>query len=676
MGVLLAVCATTLLGQQPPSPQPRTAQPPLVFRAGVEAVQIDVFVTDEHDRPVTDLTVNDFEVFENDRSQVITTFAPVNIPLERRESLPLAAESDVQSNDREHRHVYLILLSVDDANAALRSRYVVRRFLTEYFGDNDVAAVVAAGALRTQDGQDFTSNKSLLLAALDKYSGGDRIVSTPRNQTKDFWDLMEVMARIPGGRKSVLLFGNIQSLDAYRIMDYRGGVMNLDGEYAHAGVAAATQANIRIYPIDPSGVVAGGTGSPGFPGNAGLPGPDARALAALTGGVAHTSGNDYPAFFERLVRETSTFYVLGFDSTIRRKEGRHISLEVKVKRPGLNVRARTGYVEQLEYIRANMPPESKRTPVETALANPLSTTGVTMRVTAASFRQSGRTSTVALAVEVDPETLQFTQRNGRFLATLEIRHVVTDSRAKIYPEYRHRGSLDLDALSYRRLTQSGIRVVSQLDLPEGRYQVRVASARGTRNGSVVYDLIVPDFTDDPFAMSGVAITTLAAANAVTFRPDRYQREKQTGTECRERVCESGAAFGSVLVPYAARVAPSEKPLLSDVLPAPPDTTRAFTPSDTLALFTEVYDNAKSDRKDPPYAITLTASLHDTESIVVRQVSEDRDSKATRRKSGGHGFTLKLPLEGIAPGSYVLRVEASSSRSEQHRVSRSIPIRVR
>jgi hypothetical protein len=347
-----------------------------------------------------------------------------------------------------------------------------------------------------------------------------------------------------------------------------------------------------------------------------------------------------------------------------------------VKRPGLTVRSRSGYVEQLEYIRANMSPEPKRAPVEEALANPLATTGVTMRVTAAPFRQAGRTSTVALAVEVDPETLRFTERNGRYLATFEVRHLVTDTRAKIYPEYRHRGSLDLDARSYQRVTQTGIRVVSQFDLPEGRYQVRVASARGTRNGSVVYDLVVPDFGDDPFTMSGVALTTTAAAGALTFRPDRNQREKQTPKDCGGRVCESGVAFGSLLVPYTSPAAPSERPLLSEVLPTAPATTRDFAQSETLSLFTEVYDNEKPGRKDPPYAITLTATLHSADSIAVGQASEKRDSTAARRKSGGHGFTLKLPLEGVAPGSYVLRVEASSSRNEKHKVSRSIPIRVR
>ena len=651
---LAAVATTVLPGQQPASAPAQQNQPTPVFRSGVEAVQLDVVVTDQNDKPVSGLTVDDFEVFENDVAQAITTFAPVNTPLERSERLPFDAESDVRTNEREYRHVYLIFVR---GNIDLKGRLRARQFIEEYFGDNDLGAVFVVGAARTQDGQDFTNNKRLLLESVEKSPDGTGI-----RASKDLWEHMELMARIPSGRKSVIFFGAPPFRDPYYIIDYNGGVLGIDPEYFHAAVAAASRANVSWYIIPPDGAVRFGS--------------DLDVLAGLTGGFAHTGGNDFEKTFERLVTETSTYYVLGFNSNDQRKQGRAIALDVRVKRPGLKVRARTHYIEQLEYIRAHMPPEPKRTPVEEALANPLATTGVTMRVAAAPFRQTGRTSTVALAVEVDPETLRFTERNGRFLATFEVRHVVTDSRAKIYPEYRHKGTLDLDARSYARLAQSGIRVVSQFELPDGRYQVRVASARNTRNGSVVYDLVVPNFTDGPIAMSGVALTTLAAAEALTFRPDRNQRAKQTVNKCRDRVCAAEVAFESLLVPYAAPVAPSERPLLTEVLPAAPATTREFTASDTLVLFTEVYDNEKPNRKDQPDTIALTAALHNTESTVVRQASEQRDPRAARRKSGGHGFTLRLPLDGVPAGSYVLRVEASASRNEQHAVSRNIPIRVK
>ena len=187
-----AIATTVLPGQEPPSVRPQQSQPTPVFRSSVEAVQVDVVVTDQNDKPVSGLTVDDFEVSENSVPQVITTFAPVNIPLERREPLPFDAEPDLQTNAREFRHNFLIFVP---GNTDLKARLRARQFITEYFGDNDLGAVFVLGAARTQDGQDFTNNKRLLIESIEKSPGpaGFRI-------SKDFWEHMELMARIPSGR--------------------------------------------------------------------------------------------------------------------------------------------------------------------------------------------------------------------------------------------------------------------------------------------------------------------------------------------------------------------------------------------------------------------------------------------------------------------------------------------
>ena len=120
-------------------------------------------------------------------------------------------------------------------------------------------------------------------------------------------------------------------------------------------------------------------------------------------------------------------------------------------------------------------------------------------------------------------------------------------------------------------------------------------------------------------------------------------------------------------------APGDTLLLRDALPAPPTTAREFLSSETLALFAEVYDNGGQARKNPSYTIAVTASLHEVEGKVVREVLDRRPATSPRRPSGGHGFTMKVPLEGLSPGWYVLRVAASSSRDEEHVASRVVPI---
>jgi VWFA-related protein len=656
---LLAALAAATLAAQSPLQQEGT----LVFRSGVEAVQLNVFVTDEDDNPVSGLTIDDFEVLENGRPQAITTFDEVSMPVERAAPRPFDAEPDVRTNEREHRHVYLILLGRMSPDVALKARVRVRQFLTEHFGDNDLAALFALTAFNTKDGQDFTSSRRLLLESVDRFFGvgGEDVRPQPWVTTRDLWQHFELMARIPGGRKSVLLFGGVP-LDAQDIIDYHGGVPRLDAEYAHAAIAAASRANIPIYPIDPSGEV-------GFNRNA-------RVLARLTGAFAHIGGNDYTSTFERLVRETSTYYVLGFDSSVQRKDGRHIELEARVKRPGFRVRSRSGYVAQLTYIQARMPPEPRRTPVETSLASPLATTGVPMQVFAAAYRKaaSGKNATVTLAVEIDAASLQFTNQTGRFLAPLEIRHLATDAAAKIHPEFRHRTLLALDGDTYQHVRDTGLRLVSQFDLPPGRFQLRVASANGDTHGGVVYDLEVPDFGKGPLTLSGVTLTSRSAADVLTLRPERMGRPNQKARSCRERVCGSGVTLDGTLVRWDDAV--GDVPPLRDVLPAPPATTRAFGAGETVLIYGEAYDNHTRVSRDPAYAIALDATLHAADGAVVRQVSDTRGSREPRRPSGGHGFTLSLPLDGLPTGAYVLRVEATSSRDEEHRASRTIPIRVR
>jgi hypothetical protein len=89
-----------------------------------------------------------------------------------------------------------------------------------------------------------------LLEAIDKFSGGNslefRSPTLAHLRTRDFWQHMELLARIPGGRKSVLLLGALP-FSAWDVIDYQGGVPEtLSQEYAHAAIAAATRANIRI----------------------------------------------------------------------------------------------------------------------------------------------------------------------------------------------------------------------------------------------------------------------------------------------------------------------------------------------------------------------------------------------------------------------------------------------
>ena len=68
-----------------------------------------------------------------------------------------------------------------------------------------------------------------------------------------------------------------------------------------------------------------------------------RSLAADTDGLAEVKTTDLTAVTERIISDTSTYYLIGYQSSNTRADGRFRSIAVKVNRPGVRVRARHGY---------------------------------------------------------------------------------------------------------------------------------------------------------------------------------------------------------------------------------------------------------------------------------------------------------------------------------------------
>ena len=85
------------------------------------------------------------------------------------------------------------------------------------------------------------------------------------------------------------------------------------------------------------------------------------------------------------------------------------------------------------------------------------------------------------------------------------------------------------------------------------------------------------------------------------------------------------------------------------------------------------DNRKRVGSDQPSVVDTTVTLRSAGDTVVRTATERRVSRDARRSSGGQGVTVDLPLTDVAPGPYVLDVEARVARLDP--VRRRIPIRV-
>lgn len=685
--IACALAGGAVTAQQPAAPQAPAEPPPPTFRVEVNYVEVDAVVTDAQGNAVGDLTTEDFEVLEDGRPQKVTAFSRIDLPITRPDQpvfSPGPIEPDVQTNMAADGRLYVIILDdlhVTFSNTA-RVKAALRQFIDRYFGANDIAAVVFTGQ-RAQDAQDFTSNRRLLLAAVDRFQGrnlpsasAERFTgvttncgaATPdgvpgsmdpceaergfnaRNALASIRRVADFMAGVHGRRKAMLFVSEGISYDINDIFGNRQASAVVDG--TRDAIAAATRGNVAIYAIDPRGLagfdsieIAGipderRTESParGFMNELQLSQNSLRTLSEQTGGFANVNRNDLDAAFSRIVSENSSYYVLGYYPSNSRRDGRFRNLEVRVKRPGLQVRSRKGYVAP-----RGRAPETRPASTSTALrvaseamGSPIPISGLPISLFAAPFKGAAPNASVALAVEMRVDAFRFTEENGTFNDRTEVTFTVTDTTGKVRGSGGHSLALSLKPDTLAVAKERGLRVVTQLDLPAGRYQVRVAvGEEGGRAGSALYDLEVPDFYKAPLTMSGIALSSARSAQTPTVLP---------------------------------------KNPLANLLPGPPVTVREFSQDDELALFAEFYENLPGS---PAHSFDITTSLLAEGGRVVITNSDQRSSTELQGGRGGYGFSATLPLKGVAPGRYVIRVEGRSRAGNgENAVRREVLIRVR
>jgi VWFA-related protein len=668
------------LAQQPP-PQPQ--QP--TFRVQVDYVEVDVVVTDRNGNLVRDLKKEDFQVLEDGKAQAINTFTFVNIPVERADR-PLFASSpiepDVKSNERPFEgRVYVMV--IDDLHTRFgrsqRVKSAAKQFIERRLGANDVMAVVhTAGA--TENSQEFTSNKRLLLAAVDKTSGR-KLDSATANKTNEYYRTRETrgagdalndpedqerafnarntlntlknvadwFASVRGRRKTILFVSEGIDYDITDLIPGQGSTHYSATDIIETTrdvIAAATRSNVSIYGIDPRGLTDLGDESieiGAFPDDTSLgigqgsmfkelqmSQDSLRTLSEETGGFAVVNKNDYSTAYDRIVEDNSSYYVLAYYPPDPRP-GREHKIDVRVTRPGVQVRARKAYVTPKKAAPEKPNPKDIRTPeVKLALDSPLPVSGLTMHVFAAPFKGAAPNAQILLGVELLGRDLRLTQSDR-----IQLSYMAIDANGKV-----RGGSTDgitMNALkpeTKARIEATGLRMLNRFDVPPGRYQLRVAAhdSDGGNVGSVLLDLDVPDFAKAPFSVSGLVLTSALAAQLPSARLDEQLR---------------------------------------GVLPGPPAALRSFPQNDEIALFAEVYDNAAAT----PHKVDITSTITTDEGRVLFKNDETRDSADLGGTKGGFGYSTRIPMKDLEPGKYVLTLSAKSRLGNSVAVDRQVQITV-
>ncbi len=528
--LLLAMSAPALTQERPPQDPP--AQQP-TFRARVDSVSVDVIVLDKAGKPVSDLTAEDFEIRESNKPQKIESFKFIKGDDGRdagyaRDILSFQ-DQQREAGDEQNR---LFAIFLDDYHVrrtnSIKVREAIGRFVSQ-LGPRDLVAV--AYPLTPAGGLTFSRNHDGTAAAVANFEGR-KYDYTPKNPFEERYQLQppELLERMRNeltitgveslctylgslrdGRKTVLFVSEGLSGTLPPGVTTRGTTINAppmpqssSQQFFNSAdlltqfrqlFIAASRSNTSIYTFDPRGLatsefdlsdrVAAEADRQALTESL----DSLRVIADQTDGRAIVNRNDPAPELRRMVQDTSSYYLLGYTTTVAPRDGKFHEIQVRVKRRDVDVRARKGYwaytTEDAE--RASSPPKpAAPRDVVTALeelaevAEPASRRPVVLWLGATRKPDGGGKATVTLAWEPAPGTPD----------PAEVVDRINVTATSVYGDVLFRGPVARDPQASR----PGGSVT--FDAPPGDVHARVVAenARGMRLDSADASIAVPDFT--------------------------------------------------------------------------------------------------------------------------------------------------------------------------------------
>ena len=665
------LAGVSLLAQAAPppaqNPPPQNPQQP-VFRAGVDVISLDVSVLDKDRRPVRGLKPEDFTVVENGKTQRIITVT--EMAGADRDPEPSAwmrhVPPDVSANDLtdmtgDGRFVAIVMddwnVPFDDHQLILGAREV-GRYLVDQLSPSDVAAVIYPQlAGKTQD---FTTDRQKLIAAIDKFDppevryiekrpaygpgGGDmpqRFApilmrsecqrSQPTVPTLD--TVVARLATVPNRRKTVIL---VSTGLPVTFMGGRGCPAELASIMKDV-FRRAQRANVNIYSVDPGGVngYADYLQNPvrrgGRPSDNVMPLAQANAAVKLrrdfmeimadhTGARAIVNTDDLGHEIDRMMAEASSYYLVGYETSNGQPDGKFRRLDVKVSRPGVSVRTRSGFYA---------PDESGTKDREgTPGSNELGLTGM-----ASATRLALRSQVVAVSPsatnpkEVDIVVVLGVRTPGiRFEATdtLTLVRTLYDAAGKPGPPTQEKVPISAPAPGNEDLRYE---VFQRLTLAPGRWELRInaTSARLDTSGTVYDEFEVPDFS------------------------------------------RRGLVLSSALI--GQKVAEGRTDRLAGLIPLVPTTARDFAPGTAVTAYLRVLQGGTGEVA----AVKMSVQVLNTGDAKVFE-SASTIEPAAFGEARSAPFEVPLPLDKLERGQYLLSIAAE--RADGAKTRSDVIFRVR
>lgn len=405
LSALLGFMLFATAGVYAQRPAPTATPVEDVVKISTNLIRVDVTVTDQKGKAITDLRTDEVEIFENGEKQKITDLRFISAGVRRTEPRSDAARSGIPVPAAQLRPEQVrrtVALVVDDLNlsweSVARTRGALKKFVDEQMEDGDLVAIIRTGA-GIGALQQFTSDKRILYAAIDKVKwnplgnggvsafapldavlpkddqtepeDGERSQEGIEREFRDFREgyfstgtlgALEYVVKGMGmfaGRKSVVFFSDGFLLSNTGATGFLENSRSVDPMLRL--IENANRASVVVYAMDPRGLVYTGLTAADNVSNRSMTEVDTemaarrstlsetqqslRYIAEETGGFALVNNNDLTGGVRRVLEDQS-YYLISYEpesDTFDPAKRRFNKLDVKVTRPGAKVRYRSGF---------------------------------------------------------------------------------------------------------------------------------------------------------------------------------------------------------------------------------------------------------------------------------------------------------------------------------------------
>ena len=659
--------------QAQPPPPPADPQQPPVFRTGINFVRVDVIITDKNGNQIADLQPADFDVSEDGKAQKIETFKLVKLDGGRVDAAKEPVRQIRTDYDEESEaardDVRLFAIFLDDYHvrrgASLSVRNPITRFIDTQIGPSDMVGVMYP--LESTASVRMTRNHDAVMRAIQQFQGR-KYDYTPRNQFEERYayypteivekirnqvslsaikSLIVHMGSLKEGRKALILvsegFTNMlppQMRNADATQPGSGNPnafnplagLNDPNEDRAAFFASldletdlrevydqANRNNVAIYAIDPRGLpvfefdINEGVNIQTDSSYLRSTMDTLRTLSENTDGRAIVNRNDLDVGMKQITRDSSAYYLIGYNSSQAPSDGKFHEIKVRVKRPGVQVRARKGYwaLTQEQTVRAQAPPKPLMPkPVEEALSavNRPSRAAVVRTWIGTSRGENGKTR-VTFVWEPIPKTPGDTTVNrAGDPARVSLMAVAEDGS----PLFRG------------RVPEIALASAAGASAPAAGGAAPASQTRGPSR--VTFD-VIPGKMQLRLSVEGTASQVLDSEMREITVPDLTSTQTLLGTP---------AMFRARTIPEFNRLKAD-----GDAVPMP---GREFSRTDRLIIRVPVYG---------PGGSTPAMSVH-----LLNRAGQSMTELTSAASPKPNEQQIELPLASLPPGEYVVEIKAS------------------